>query len=129
MHIKDFLGWSNRKQYIDRSYTGFYIREREIWWCALGINIGVEIDGKNGQFERPVIILKFMGKDMVLVVPLTTKGFMDKNHLLIRTAKTDSFAKITQIRTVSSKRFLRKIDTLDEEQFKALRRMVRNLLK
>lgn len=121
MHIKDFNNWNIEKQYINGTEKELYFSEREIWWCAFGINIGVEIDGKNGKFERPALILKYINKDMALVLPLTTKDKEDKYHIKIQTDKMDSFAKISQARVVSSKRLLRKIDTLPEEQFRNLR--------
>jgi hypothetical protein len=59
MYIKDFDGWNNEKQRINKTDKKRFFKEREIWWCALGINIGVEIDGKNGAYERPVLIFKY----------------------------------------------------------------------
>lgn len=128
MHIKNFNDWNKEKQYIHSSHQGFHCRPRQIWWCSLGINIGSEIDGKNGQFERPVIIIKFISKEMLLVVPLTTKGFPDRNHFEIKTKKTTSFAKITQIRTMSSKRLLRQIDTLSEDLFLQLKSWISDFI-
>jgi len=117
MHIKDFKSWSKEKQYINSVEKELYFTSREIWWCACGINIGVEIDGKNGKFERPVLILKYINKDIALVLPLTTKNKADKYHVKIETEKMASFAKLSQVRVVSSKRLLRKIDTLPADQF------------
>lgn len=34
------------------------IHEGEVWWCAMGENIGIEINGKNEVFSRPVLIFK-----------------------------------------------------------------------
>ena len=45
-----------------------------MWWCALGINVGVETDGKHGNFERPVLVLMKFNKDAVLVVPLSSNA-------------------------------------------------------
>src|ERR1035437_3731783 len=101
---KNFDGWNVEKQYVNGTEREFYFLEREIWWCALGINVGVEIDGKNGKFERPVLVLKYINKDMVLVAPLTTKGLPDKNHIKIDINGTISLVKISQLRIVSSKR-------------------------
>ena len=39
----------------------------------LYINIGVEIDGKNDNFKRPILILKKFSDEIILAVPLTTK--------------------------------------------------------
>jgi len=40
----------------------FFFLEGEVWWTALGVNIGHEIDGKNEFCERPVVILKKIDK-------------------------------------------------------------------
>lgn len=128
MYKKDFNQWNKEKQYLDSTNKSRYFAEREIWWCAMGVNIGVEIDGKNGKFERPVIVVKYINKDIVFVIPLTTKGFSDKNHIEIKTDKMNSFAKITQIRVISCKRLLRKIDTLEENQFRSLKQALLDFL-
>jgi mRNA interferase MazF len=117
MYHKDFNKWNTEKQYINGTDHHPYFSEREIWWCALGVNIGVEVDGKNGKFERPVLILKYLNKDMALVVPRTTKNKADKNHIQIQTVNITSYAKISQIKVISTKRLLRKISTLPEDEF------------
>jgi hypothetical protein len=33
-------------------------KEGDIWWCSIGMNVGVEIFGKGKYFARPVIIFK-----------------------------------------------------------------------
>lgn len=121
MNIKDFNGWNIQKQYINDTAKELFFNEREIWWCALGVNVGAEIDGKNGKFERPALILKYLNKDTALVLPLTTKGKEDPFHVQLQTSKMTSFAKISQIKVISYKRLLRKIDTLPEDQFIAIR--------
>ena len=124
MHVKDFEGWNKEKQYVNGIEKDLYFSEREIWWCAFGINIGVEIDGKNGKYERPGLIVKYINKDMALVLPLTTKGEADKYHVNIETEKIASFAKISQLKVVSTKRLLRKIDMLNETQFLLIRHRI-----
>ena len=120
-YFKDFEGWNVEKQFINSTSKAVFFSEREIWWCAFGVNIGVEIDGKNGRFERPGLVLKYINKDMLLILPLTTKGHPDKYHCKIETEKMISFAKLSQMRVISSKRLLRKIDTLDKSQFLSIR--------
>ncbi len=117
MHKKDYNTWNNEKKYLNNKDVKLYFSEREIWWCSLGINIGVEIDGKNGKFERPVLVYKYISKDSLFVVPLTSKIRNDDYHAEIITNKVTSYVKISQIRVISSKRLLRKIDTLDTSQF------------
>lgn len=47
--------------------------EGEIWWAHLGENVGSEINGKNANFTRPVLILRKLNKEIFLGIPLTTK--------------------------------------------------------
>jgi len=128
-YTKDFDAWNIQKQYVDKTTKGdFYFNEREIWWCVLGVNIGVEVDGKHGSFERPVLVLKYINKDMTLVVPLTTKGKDDNYHMALQFEDRVSYAKISQIRVVSSKRLLRKIGMLDEKQYLILKERILKFL-
>ena len=122
MYKKDFDKWNTEKKYIDTLNHHPYFAEREIWWCSFGVNVGVEVDGKNGKFERPALILKYINKDMTLLIPLTTKERNDKNHIKIENDGMISFAKISQMRVVSSKRLIRKIGMLPEQYFKEVKR-------
>lgn len=124
MHFKDFETWNIEKIGIDKRNHHPYCNEREIWWCSLGINVGVEVDGKNGKFERPSLILKYINKDIVLVIPLTSKQKSDVNHCKITTVNRVSFAKISQIRVISTKRLLRKINTLEIGEFNRVKDML-----
>lgn len=54
-----FIKWAKLKFRIHASNEiNFYFKEREIWWCLLGMNVGHEQDGKNENFESPVSVLK-----------------------------------------------------------------------
>ncbi len=119
-YIKNFDCWNKEKQYVNSQERELYFAQREIWWCSLGVNVGTEIDGKNGKYERPVLILKHINKDMALILPLTSKAKADDFHLKISSNNMVSFVKISQSRTISSKRLIRKIDTLDDMQFLAV---------
>ena len=61
----DIIEWSKKKIEINNSnkYPRFF-KEREIWWASIGSNVGSEEDGKNNDFERPVLILKKFNKDL-----------------------------------------------------------------
>src|SRR5579864_8524776 len=55
---KNFDAWNEQKKVADgrEIASDFFFHERELWWCALGANMGVEADGKHDLFERPVLI-------------------------------------------------------------------------
>ncbi|NOY35765.1 MAG: type II toxin-antitoxin system PemK/MazF family toxin [bacterium] len=125
---KDFDKWNSIKKKLEEVDIKKYIHPREIWWCSLGLNLGAEIDGKNENFERPVIIMKVYNKETMVVLPLTTKQKDDKFHYKIQTEEKTIWAKLTQVRLVSNKRLLRKVDVLNKKSFSSLRQAWLQLL-
>jgi mRNA interferase MazF len=117
---KDFDQWNSLKKQLNENERIFYAHPREIWWCSLGINIGAEIDGKHENFERPVVVVKVYNKQSLIVLPITTKQKSDSFHYKIKTGDKASWVKLTQMRMISTKRLLRKIDLLDQEAFSVL---------
>ncbi len=111
-YIKNFDAWNERVKVIDHSKFDDFIYEREIWWCALGVNIGSEQDGKNDTFERPVLIVKKINKDLLLVAPLTSK--ITNSEYCITTTSSGVLSQVilSQLRVISSKRLLRKISRI-----------------
>lgn len=69
---KNFDTWNKRKKVIHEAQTQRRFQEGEIWWCAAGLNIGHEIDGKNETYERPFYILKKCSRGMCIGVPCTS---------------------------------------------------------
>ncbi len=64
-----FIEWTKLKIRIQISEEEpVYFREKEIWWASLGVNIGYEQDGKNRNFERPVLVLKKFNKNILLAL-------------------------------------------------------------
>ncbi|MES2023693.1 MAG: type II toxin-antitoxin system PemK/MazF family toxin [Patescibacteria group bacterium] len=115
---KDFDKWNKEKRSLDTKENFPYANEREIWWCSLGVNVGSEIDGKNDNFERPIVVLKVYNKDMLLVLPLSTK--YKNNPFYFKISISDgkhSYAILSQMRIISSKRLIRKIERLPENSF------------
>ena len=129
-YIKEFDLWNAKKKEIEQSDVQRLCREREVWWCSLGVNVGAEIDGKNENFERPVIIMKVYNKETMLVLPTTGKERNDKFHMPIEinviNQKTKNsykkivYVKLTQVRVISNKRLIRKVDVINEEDFKKI---------
>ena len=118
---KDFDNWNEDKKRLHDRVSIPFSNTREVWWCSLGINIGVEIDGKNENYERPVLILKVLNKEMLWVVPLTSKPKSNKFYFKILYGEgNESYVILSQSRILSAKRLIRKIDRLPEETFKKI---------
>jgi mRNA interferase MazF len=121
----DFGKWNTRKIQLHNADGTALFQEREVWWCALGANIGFEQDGGNKDFERPVIILKKFNLDACLVVPLTARPKQGKYYLPVGTiGGREAVAVLSQVRFIDRKRLANKICTLESEIFQSLIRAV-----
>ncbi|MCK4554480.1 type II toxin-antitoxin system PemK/MazF family toxin [Candidatus Parcubacteria bacterium] len=126
--MKNFQDWHKLKSDLHKQKRAVYFRKKEIWWCSLGLNIGFEQDGKNNNFERPILVLRKFNNDILLVLPLTSRNKTGKYYFQIRyNDKTYSII-LSQIRLISSKRLLRRIKKIDRDIFEEIREKVKKLL-
>lgn len=118
---KDFDGWNTEKKRVHAKANPAYAYPREVWWCALGMNVGAETDGKHGNFERPVLVLRVYNKETLLVLPITSKEKKDDFHCAVRVKFGTAWVKLTQARVISNRRLLRKVDVLAAGEFKKVK--------
>ena len=86
-----------------------------IRWCSIGVNIDIEIDGKNNHFERPVVVIKKINLQSALVAPLTSSP---KDNPYVYPLKTIiSYVSLSQIRTISNKRLLRRVVKITTDEY------------
>lgn len=136
--MKDYIKWHEIKKNIEDKNKEQKFRDGEIWWCSLGENIGFEEDGKHDNFERPILVLRKFNKNIFLGLPLTsqkhedifhsnfsTKIFNDLGDLL---EEKDSFAILSQIRLLSSKRMIRRVVKINDKTFNKIKQDFVNLL-
>jgi mRNA interferase MazF len=122
-YIKRFIEWNNQKQNIDAHETqdSLYIKEREVWWISIGVNVGAEIDGKNELFERPVLIFRKVGRAQFYGLPLTSKEKSGQFYRLVHYGDSVGNVCLSQLRVFSTKRLIRKIDVINEDEFTNLK--------
>jgi len=126
---KDFDGWNRLKKNLeDTSQNKLYFYSREIWWCAVGANLGTEIDGKNENFERPILIIRKFNRDMFWGLPITSKPHTSPFYKELKGIHGPYWAVLSQLRILSSKRLLRKIERISETDFETVSRSVRDFL-
>lgn len=126
--IKDFDKWNMRKKAIHNSGENKFYHPRNIWWCSLGVNIGFEQDGTKEEKSRPVLILKGLGKNTCLVVPLTTSASQHPMRIFLgKVDNKNASAIISQMRVIDTKRLFRKIGNLNKDKFEEIKKAIKNL--
>jgi mRNA interferase MazF len=129
-YFKDFINWIQYKIYLNAKPKYPKFKEGEIWWCSVGVNIGSETDGKNDKFNRPVLVIKKFNSNQFWAIPLTSK-IKEENQFYskIQIGEKVSFAMLSQLKTVDSKRLQDRITKISETELKQIRRKVINLLQ
>jgi len=125
---KDFEKWSVQKKNIHNQSKIIHYHAGEIWWCYLGLNIGSEQDGTGKDYARPIVIVKDLNNRIFFGVALT--GHQRSGtfyHYLGKFKNQHNTALLSQVRTLDSKRLIRKISTLDHEIFKVLKQKLQTV--
>jgi len=117
---KNFDAWNEKKKIIDSKNRKIYFRKKEIWWCSLGVNVGHEQDGKNDNFERPILVLKKINRNLALIIPLSSKIKEHPYYFKYEYGGKNFSAILFQIKIVSTKRFLRKLGMLEQNIFNGI---------
>jgi len=127
--VEVFAHWTKAKIHIHASDIRNFPRERQIWWASLGQNIGVEINGKNEIFERPVLVIKRYNDQFSLIVPISSKIKEGKYYFQFTNYRGERNAIIlSQIRAISNKRFIRKIGKLNSADYEDVKVKVKELI-
>jgi len=128
-YLAQFVAWTKLKVRLHiKPEDGVYFYEREIWWASLGANVGYEQDGKHEYFERPVLVLKKFNKHILWALPITSKEKIGDYYHPIEYDSERYSVILSQLRLISSKRLLRKIRTLPEEEFSTIKEKIKNFL-
>lgn len=129
MH-KGYRSWHIEKEKLNNQEKDIpFFEEREIWWCSLGINIGQGQDGKNENFERPVLVLKKFNRYVLWVLPMSSTLKSGPYYFTIQSKDTQNSVLLSQLRLISSKRLLRKIYTVSSEEFSEVEDKLSSLIK
>ncbi len=132
--IKDFDSWNELAKKLDtlnsplfnKKLKKYFFHPREIWFCSIGTNIGVEICGKNQEFERPVLILRKSGRQFICL-PLTSKKpknpdfYFDISYTNpITNEFVESYVLVTSPITCDVNRLQRKVRKISPQDYEAI---------
>lgn len=140
--LAEFIKWIKVKVKIHlKDITLLSYKEREVWWANFGLNVGSEQNGKHDDFERPVLVVRKFGHSLFWAVPLTSKPEERPYKLSINykeyfeniigdmiITEKNGFFVLNQMRAISSKRLIRKLGVVEEENFNMIREKIRSLI-
>ena len=126
---KDFQKWHTFKETLHEEPNRALFHEREIWWCALGANVGFEQDGKNDTFERPIIVFRKFNNEIFWAFPITTQEKGGRYYYPYDHDGKKFSVILSQLRLLDGKRLLRKIRVLPQKEFGELDRKFDALVK
>ncbi len=133
---KDFEGWFSYALELENKEPprrGF--QEGEVWRCALGHNVGHELDGKSKRYWRPVLILQKFSPDFFLGVPLSKSSNQRPFHIPVSIPDTakglkgkKSYLVINQLRAMDARRLQQLLTQLSPEALRYARTAIIEML-
>ncbi len=126
---KDFKKWHEKKAVVDAAINRPFFHEQEIWWCALGVNVGFEQDGGGTDFLRPVVVFRKFNNEIFWGIPLThTKKKTQYYFSFVVTGEGSSTAILSQLRLIDARRLSHKLGDITRKDFEALTKKFKALL-
>jgi mRNA interferase MazF len=128
MFLKCFKEWLGLKEKLHKSnHKPPFVSEGQIWWANIGENIGYEIDGKNDQFSRPVVVYKVLKKGFYFVIPLTTQQKTGSWFMQFRHGGNINTVCLHQSRSIDYRRVTNKLGEIDQRDMQRLKIKFKNL--
>lgn len=126
---KNFEGWIKLKEKIHYGNSTPKITEGDVWWCSCGENVGVEINGKNRLFSRPVLVYKKLSRYGFIGVPLTSQRKTGSWYVNFVFQDKEQTAVLSQIRTFSVSRLSSRMGVLDASDMNRIKELTVRFLK
>lgn len=126
-YIKDLDGWNIIKKRLEKRINIPTFKVGEVWWTSVGVNIGVEIDGKGDRFTRPILIVAKFNNIHLLGIPLSSKIKDNKYYTVVNLKGRNVSAIVSQMKSLSAKRLLVLIGRIDTNELQIINESIKNL--
>ena len=91
------------------------VTDGEVWWVAVGENVGVEINGKSEYFSRPVLIFKKLSYLGFMGIPLSTQEHNGSWYVNFRFQGKEVYAALSQAKVFSAARLYNRLGQIAED--------------
>ncbi len=106
-----------KKDTDKKEYKPPFVKEGQVWWAKIGVNIGTEVFGKGTTFKRPVLIFKKFSSIQFLCIPLTSNSKPNQyNYRLVIKGRISALT-TSQIKAISYKRLEGFMFEIEESEF------------
>ena len=99
----------------------------EVWWTAVGENVGVEINGKSEYFSRPVVVFKKLSHLGFMGIPLTTQAHDGPWYIKFRFQGKNICAVLSQAKVFSTARLYNRLGQIAEDDMAKIKEDFREL--
>src|SRR5258708_36962338 len=112
----EIWAWSRVKMQLQHKQEIPYFYEREVWWTAIGRNIGFEEYGKGEYFARPVLVVRKFNDSFFIGLPISTTTRRGRYYHPLQVNGAINPALLPQIPAFEARRLLRKTESAPEEE-------------
>ena len=126
--MKDFDNWNIQKKKTQAIPERALFKEREVWWCSLGVNVGDEQDGKGRTFSRPVLVLKKFNRNVFVGVPFSTQLKNNQFYYHVHFKGIDQSVVLSQVRLMDAKRFGIKMGEISPQEVENIKDKIKKLI-
>lgn len=113
----EFLKWNQVKTDLHLHGRKPKISQGQIWWSGVGKNIGMELNGKNSRFSRPVLVYRKLSSTKFMAIPLTSQPHDGSWYVPFTQNGRMEIAVIGDAKTMSVKRLYRMIGRIDDADY------------
>ena len=103
------------------------ITDGEVWWVAVGENVGIEINGKSKYFSRPVLVFKKLSHLGFMGIPLSTQKHSGSWYINFRFQNKEIYAALSQAKVFSTARLYNRLGQIAEDDMKTIQNGFRKL--
>lgn len=113
-YVKFIRAWCRLKILLWNKQSKVVFKQRDIWWCSLGVNLGEEMFGKGEKFTRPVLVFRKFTSNSFLGLPITKQEKQGSWYVEITIHREKRWVMLNQARVLDKKRLTNRIGVLDD---------------
>lgn len=117
--VEVFRSWCKQKIGLHKQSVADVklFKQREVWWCSVGMNVGDEIYGKGASFLRPVLVLKKITGNVFLALPMTSLEKKGTWYVEVKLHQKQNWVILSQARTLDARRLRNRIGELSDLEY------------